>query len=311
MYQQNNLLWQIGIVALLMAAVLLPVSASAEGAEAAGNPEVVNIPAATMPAIDPNAPNVQIKIPVQVTDADGNGECSINDAMHLAENAMKNNDGSDVYVYAVPNLEEAWKLINEGKEQPSGGSSGYQAYVYSSYSFFEPSRVTVAPSTPVTLKLSYTAFGENKKLVTAPLANTAITMGGQETGYVTDAQGNVTITLDTAGTFTLSAAINAEQCMPPSAVISVLPNMTIPSAEPVNTPVQVVPVITVPQTTPPVSETTTTTVGTETVSELPPDADTVVVSPPTGEKNSSGAGLVLCGSLLAGFGYMLKKRKSE
>ena len=206
---------------VLLTGMLPGLPAAAEEAAVIGQPETVELPVSeTMP--DLQGENVLVKEPVSVSDADGDGMLTVNDALNLAGNEIRNPpDASNVYVYAVPDLD----ALLAGLDSGSGGMSGSDhanAYIYKEASFFDSSFLTVEPGAAFTLTLRRTGFDENKNLVTSPIANAVITINGAESAFVTDGEGKVTMFLDRPGTVALSAVSGIEQCVPPAARVLVL-----------------------------------------------------------------------------------------
>ena len=88
------------------------------------------------------------------------------------------------------------------------------------YSFFEGNQVfTKEEEITLPLALSYLTFDESWNLVTAPLAGAVITVDGKETGFVTDAEGKVTVTVSGSGDVVISAKTDALVIAPPVCVV--------------------------------------------------------------------------------------------
>lgn len=201
---------------------MLPVlPAAAEEAEVIGQPGTMEIPISeTMPDLE--GENVLVKEPVSVSDADGDGILTVNDALNLAGDAIRDPpDASNVYVYAVPDLDELLAGLDSGNGGVTG-SDHANAYIYKEASYFDRSFVTVDPGAVFTLTLRRTGFDENRNLVTSPITDAVITIDGAASSFVTDAGGKVTMSLDKPGTVTLSAVSGIEQCVPPAAKVLVL-----------------------------------------------------------------------------------------
>ena len=114
-------------------------------------------------------------------------------------------DTSYAFGYYVDNT-MAWGL----SDPVQAGSSVY-AYVYTDkefysdiYAYFDKADA-VAEDGTLTLTLYAGSFDENWNVVFAPFAGAAITCDGAATEYVTDENGQVTITFDAAGSYLLSA----------------------------------------------------------------------------------------------------------
>ncbi len=114
-------------------------------------------------------------------------------------------DTSYAFGYYVDNA-MAWGLSDP---VPAGGS--VYAYVYTDkeyysdiFSYFDKADA-VAENGALTLTLYAGSFDENWNVVFAPFAGAAITCDGTATEFVTDENGQVTVTFDAAGSYLLSA----------------------------------------------------------------------------------------------------------
>jgi nucleoid-associated protein YgaU len=114
-------------------------------------------------------------------------------------------DTSYAFGYYVNNA-MAWGLSDP---VPAGGS--VYAYVYTDkeyysdiFSYFDKADA-VAENGALTLTLYAGSFDENWNVVFAPFAGAAITCDGTATEFVTDENGQVTVTFDAAGSYLLSA----------------------------------------------------------------------------------------------------------
>ncbi len=190
-----------------------------------------------------------IQQPVTVTDLDGDGALTVNDALAAAHDAgyeggAEAGYGSDTGDYGLY-LTKLWGVEN-------GGSYGYtvnhglamsladpvkdgdyiDAYVYIDlenfsdvYCFFENYTETVPAGEPLTLTLYGLGYDENWSPVTAPLAGIPVVAGDEE--HVTDADGHVTLTLTEPGLVTVTArSTDTVTLVPPSLTVTV--NETAP-----------------------------------------------------------------------------------
>ncbi len=166
-------------------------------------------------------------VPVLVTDLDNSGDINIDETMVAAHEAFYNGgaaagyassvgswglgmdmlwgDTSYAFGYYVNNA-MAWGLSDP---VPAGGS--VYAYVYTDkeyysdiFSYFDKADA-VAENGALTLTLYAGSFDENWNVVFAPFAGAAITCDGTATEFVTDENGQVTVTFDAAGSYLLSA----------------------------------------------------------------------------------------------------------
>ena len=172
---------------------------------------------------------------VSVTDVDGDGALTINDALVLAHDAAY--EGGS-YGLAITKL---WGVEN-------GGSYGYyvndksamgltdkvsdgdriNAFVYTDtvgfsdvYCYFDNSAVTAAAGEKVTLTLLSAGYDANWQPVVNPVAGATVTVDGKSTELKTDADGKVTVTFDAEGTHTVSAVSDTARLVPPVCVATV------------------------------------------------------------------------------------------
>ena len=171
---------------------------------------------------------------VTVTDADADGSLTINDALIVThkENYSGGESGYETansqwglslkklwgvenggsYGYYVNN-NSAWSLVDPVTDNDYLYAFSYaDAATYTdSFSYFNINHAEVAQGGSVTLTLSYyTGYDpETYASIFAPLAGAVITIDGAATSYTTDANGQVTIPMNTAGTFIIGATTTA------------------------------------------------------------------------------------------------------
>ena len=208
-----------GMLALMLCVSAMPLNANAEG-------ESINVKV-TISDKDGNA--VLQQKSVTVTDIDGDGALTINDALYIAHE--ENFEGGaeagyesakSEYGYGITKL---WGTAN-------GGSYGYyvnhiastgvgdtindgdylDAFVYTDlenwsdkYAFFDALNAEVLPDISLPLTLSYAGYDENWNPVTLPVEGAVITINGEKTNFVTDANGYVEIRFPENGEYIVSA----------------------------------------------------------------------------------------------------------
>lgn len=181
---------------------------------------------------------------VSVTDADGDGAITINDALILVH-AERYEGGASGYATETTaygtSITKLWGIEN-------GGSYGYylnnvmplsateavnegdylSAYVFQdlmnysdTYSFFDKSGVEAEQGDEVTLTLMHIAFDENWNSVNVPVENAVITINGEATDLTTDAEGKVTVRLEAPGRNVISAVSDKLTLVPPVFVANV------------------------------------------------------------------------------------------
>ncbi len=179
---------------------------------------------------------------VSVSDTDGDGIISVNDALYAAHEKYYSGGAAAGYSAVQSDwglsLAKLWGIEN-------GGSYGYMindsmamslsdelkdgdhvyAYVFTdtagwsdSYSFFDIKTVDILEGKTVTLTLSASGYDENWAPVVLPLAGAVITLNGEKTSYVTDANGKVDVTLETRGDYIISAVSDSMTLVPPVAI---------------------------------------------------------------------------------------------
>lgn len=181
---------------------------------------------------------------VAVTDADEDGALTINDAL-LCAHTDNNENGAEAYQsenteYGL-SLTRLWGVEN-------GGSYGYyvndasawslldpvkegdhvKAFVYTdltawsdTYTFFNAPMLTVKASEAAELVLSAAGFDESYAPITLAVEGAAITVNGEATELVTNAEGKVSLTLNGAGVYTISATSAAMTMVAPVCIITV------------------------------------------------------------------------------------------
>ncbi len=179
---------------------------------------------------------------VTVTDVDGDGALTINDALAIAHDEYFDG-GADGYGYVNSDygisMTKLWGIEN-------GGAYGYYlnsasaisladtvkngdcitAFVYTdlsswsdTYSYFNREEVTAAVGDTVTLTLNAMGYDANWAPVEAPVAGATITVDGTPTEYVTAEDGTVTVTV-TEGEHVYSASADTMTLVPPVCVVT-------------------------------------------------------------------------------------------
>jgi hypothetical protein len=131
-----------------------------------------------------------------------------------------NESGS--YGYYVNNA-SAWSLADEVKP-----SDHIYAFVYTdtatwsdTYCFFNKTHVTAEKGEIATLTLKMAGYDENYAPISLPVEGAVITINGEKTDLVTDANGEVAITYDKAGELLISAEHDELNLTPPVLVATV------------------------------------------------------------------------------------------
>ena len=182
---------------------------------------------------------------IDVTDIDNDGALTINDALYIAHEELFDGGAAAGYKSSVGQwglgLDKLWGTENGGSygyyvnavasnglADPVSDGDYVDAFVYTdteawsdSYSWFDERDKEAEKGSEVTLTLSRAAFGENYTPLTLPVEGAKITINGEATDFVTDAEGKVTFTVDKAGKNIISASADDVNLVPPAAVINV------------------------------------------------------------------------------------------
>ena len=198
---------------------------------------------------------------ITVTDTDGDGKLTINDALYAAhEKAYKGGAaagyGSAATEYGL-SLTKLWGVEN-------GGSYGYyvnnasalslsdeikagdhiNAFVYTdttawsdAYVYFDAFEKSAKEGGEVTLTLNEVGFDLDWNTVALPVEGASILIDGKDSGVKTNEKGKATITLDKAGTYTVSASKEGKNIVPPVCALTVSAAQTAeqPNTEPPKT----------------------------------------------------------------------------
>lgn len=179
-----------------------------------------------------------------VTDEDGDGSITINDALICAHKSNYT-DGADGFMsvsgdYGL-SMTKLWGIEN-------GGSYGYYvnnttamsladeikngdriyAFVYTDttafsdmFTYFDISSVTVTQNGSLTLTLNGAGYDENWSPITVPVENAVITINGQKTNIKTDKNGKAVISLENTGKYVISAVSDTSVLVPAVCVATV------------------------------------------------------------------------------------------
>lgn len=181
---------------------------------------------------------------VDVSDVDGDGAVTINDALSAAHEANYNGGAaagygsgltdyglsmnklwgneSGSYGYYINNA-SAWSLTDPVKD-----GDYVSAYVYTdmaawsdTYSYFDVQTKNAARGQTVTFTLSAASFDAEFNPITVPVKDAVITVNGQKTAYKTDANGSVSMKFDQIGTQMISAVSDTMTLVPPVCTVNV------------------------------------------------------------------------------------------
>ena len=185
---------------------------------------------------------------ITVTDKDGDEKLTINDALIIAHDQFYEGGAAAGYTSAETDwglsIKKIWGIDNGGNygytvnnvfamglTDPVSEGDWLYAYAYKDgysdeYTYFEgdPGKKVQDAKTGDTaeLKLVGTYYDSDAKgMKQEPIANAVITVNGKETSYKTDAEGKVSLPVETAGNVVISANYTGKTIVPPIAKLNV------------------------------------------------------------------------------------------
>jgi len=200
---------------------------------------------------DANGALALVQAEVTVTDIDADGALTVNDALYCAHELYY--EGGAAAGYAAAQSEYGLSLAKLWGTE-NGGSYGYyvnnaaawslvdpvadgdyvDAFVYTdltawsdAYCYFDVKEVRYDGAPEQELKdeltLSMAGFDADWNPVTLPVAGATITVNGEKTAFVTDENGQVTISLPglESGKYVISAVSDTQTLVPPACVYTV------------------------------------------------------------------------------------------
>lgn len=185
---------------------------------------------------------------ITVTDKDGDGALTINDALYAAHDAKYAGGAEAGYASSVGayglaidklwgianggsysyylNHESAWSLTDPVKDGDSLTAYVYVAGRQESYTYFDVQTVTAEAESEITLTLTAKTYDENWTLVSKPVANATVLVDFLATSFKTDAEGKVTLKVSGVGDHVISA-MSDSPIVPPVCLATVTANTTV------------------------------------------------------------------------------------
>ena len=182
---------------------------------------------------------------ITVSDQDGDGKLTINDALFAAHEA-KYEGGAEAGYGSIsdPNyglsLAKLWGAENAGFGYYVNNAAAWNladevksgdfitAFVYTdlvswsdAYSWFDKNTASMKLGNTLELTLSAIGFDEQYNTLTLPVENAFITLNGEKTEFKTDKDGKVTIDVKKAGTYTVSAVSDSQILVSPVCKLTV------------------------------------------------------------------------------------------
>ena len=181
---------------------------------------------------------------VTVQDRDNNGKLTIDETLFALHEAKYEGGANAGYVTSVTewglgiqklwgdesgnfgyylNNAAAWGLDDEVKSGDSLYAFIYKDSEYYSdmYCWFDKTTVTAKTGEEITLELKGAGYDADWNPIQVPVENAVITINGEETEFVTDKDGKVTVSVDTADLYVLSAVSKSQTLVPPVCKLTV------------------------------------------------------------------------------------------
>lgn len=181
---------------------------------------------------------------VAISDADGDGALTIQDALILAHDAKFEGGAAEGFAAVVsdygPMITKLWGVENGGSygyylnnamamslTDPVADGDCLTAYVFADtvtfsdvYTFFDVHAAEGKVGEELIVTLYQVGFDANYAPVSSPLSGATVTVNGAEAA-VTDAEGKAVVKLESEGTLVLSAASSELTLVPPVCLVTV------------------------------------------------------------------------------------------
>ena len=188
---------------------------------------------------------VMVNAAIEVTDIDADGVLTINDALSAAHEAAY--EGGAEAGYAAADAGYGLSISKLWGEE-NGGSYGYYLNDVSAYSLLDPvadgdylnafvytdleawsdlyctfgyREVVADAGANIILTLNMMTFDENWNPVSLPVEGAILTIDGEDSEVVTDAEGKAQFTIEAAGEYLISARSDSAILVPPVCIVTV------------------------------------------------------------------------------------------
>ena len=188
---------------------------------------------------------VMVNAAIDVTDVDADGALTINDALYAAHEAAY--EGGAEAGYAAADAGYGLSISKLWGEE-NGGSYGYYLNDVSAYSLLDPvadgdylnafvytdleawsdlyctfgyREVVADAGANIILTLNMMTFDENWNPVSLPVEGAILTIDGEDSEVVTDAEGKAQFTIEAAGEYLISARSDSAILVPPVCIVTV------------------------------------------------------------------------------------------
>ncbi len=176
---------------------------------------------------------------IAVSDIDGDGALTINDALYLAHEACYDGGAAAGYASAYGDyglsLNKLWGTENGGSygyyvnnasawslADPVADGDYINAFVYTdlnawsdTYCYFDANSVSAEAGEEVTLTLLAAGYDADWNPAVLPVEDAIITIDGEASDWRTDAEGKVTLSFKNGGNFVISAVSDTQILVPP------------------------------------------------------------------------------------------------
>lgn len=180
---------------------------------------------------------------IGVTDADGDGVLTLNDALYCAHEELFEGGASVGYGYADGDyglyITRLWGVENGGSygyylnnasamslSDPVSDGDVLNAFAYSdtlafsdTFCFFDENYYNIIDGNELTLTLMSAGYDENWNPITVPVSGAAVTVDGVVTDYITDENGIAKITVSGEGSHIISAVSDTLTLVPPASTV--------------------------------------------------------------------------------------------
>lgn len=186
---------------------------------------------------------VAAQVCIELQDFDNDGQTTVNDALIALHKQMYPGGADAGYAsyqsdYGL-SMSKLWGDESgmfgyyhnnkpcQSLSDPIAQGDSVAAFVYASadwsdlYTYFDREVRTVDPGDEITLTLMAAGYDENWNPISYPVEGATLTLDGEKTTYVTDAQGKVTFSLQEAGSHVVSAEYSKATIVPPACAVAI------------------------------------------------------------------------------------------
>ena len=163
-----------------------------------------------------------LPLTLRITPTVRDGYAAANGDYGLAITKLWGVENGGSYGYYVNNA------ASMGLSDPVKDGDRLYAFIYTDttafsdmYTFFDKAAADVSENGTLELVLSGAGYDENWNPVTLPVEGAVITVNGEKTAFVTDKDGKVSVKLDKAGKYTVTAVSDDKALVPAVCIVNV------------------------------------------------------------------------------------------